>query len=116
MSGIYIGATLYEVMEDGATQPANEQGGGSVRRAFAGNSRSSIQWEKRNWRFTLYEMTTAQINTLKTATAGQQAINCGNAADLMGVVLSCRVIVGDARYIHRGTTWTRVVDVTIAEV
>lgn len=116
MNGVTIDGVLYEVVEDSAQVLAKETGGGTVRRAFAGNSRSSIKWEKRGWAFNLYEMTPAQLATLMANTSGGQQVSCGTGADLMGVTLSCRVEVGATRYIHRGTIWTMATEVTIREV
>lgn len=76
--------------------------GGTSDRAYAGNLRSAVPWEKDEWAVTTGLMTDAEIATLRTNTAlGAQVTVSGNA---IGGSITAEVEVGDDAYISVATT------------
>lgn len=109
IAGIVIG-----VDADGARERPRERGGEKVR-AFAGNLRSSIRWEKRGWDVTTWIMTQAEVTTLRAAVLLGTYVTC--AGDALGASILCDVEIQDAAYEIEGETgFWRVLNISITEV
>lgn len=76
--------------------------GGSLTRAYAGNLRSTVRWEKRSWQVTTLPYLTADATTLKAAIALGAIVAC--AGNAFGATVNCVVTVGDQteRALHAG--------------
>jgi hypothetical protein len=91
---------------------------GSASRAYAGNLRSTIRWEKRSWQVTTLPMLTADANTLKAAIALGAVVAC--AGNALGSTINCIVTVGDqteiAAHAGDGLNFMRVLTLNLRQV
>lgn len=69
---------------------------GSSFRAFAGNLRSTVRAEKREWQITTYPMSNTASATLKAAVDLAEQVTC--SGDMLGGSVTCEVEVGDSAY------------------
>jgi hypothetical protein len=123
MAFLTIGGTTYQVLDDGASENPLAHVIGHEDRAFAGNLRSTVRGEKREWGpFRLLDsggdfMTEAEYQTLRSATAAGVFLTCSGDA-LNGASVSCRVRITAAAYERQRppAAHRRIPTVTLAEV
>ena len=117
MSFLVIAGQTIEVMEGQAAEGRERIG--VQQRAFAGNLRTAIRVEKRNWGLTTALLLQADYETLVAATALGAHVACSGDA-LGGDTITCSVELGDAAYVSVGTTdgnnFMRSVPLTLREV
>lgn len=87
-----IGA-ITVLVADGTFKENPLEQNGSMSRAYAGNLRSTVRWEKRSWQVTTLPMLVASANTLKAAVALGTAVSC--AGNALGATISCIVTLGE---------------------
>lgn len=88
---------------------------GADTRAFSGRLNSTVQWEKRNWRFTSRHTTQAFYNSVRAAVAGGAQVVCsGDALDGENIV--CRVTIGERQFVSVRGGFRRVFTLTLREV
>ena len=69
---------------------------GTTVRAFAGNLRSAVRAEKREWQVGTHYLSNADSATLKAAVALRAQVTC--SGDMLGGSVTCEVEVGDGAY------------------
>jgi hypothetical protein len=82
------------VIAPGATKDIVRLGTSS--RAYAGNLRSSVRAEKREWEVLTSMLTQAEAVTLEAAVASAAQVSC--SGDLLGATITCEVTVGKQQY------------------
>src|SRR5579884_3291645 len=108
------GITIPVAVASGATKKAPETGGADSR-AFAGNLRTTVRYEKRNWQFTTTPLLDAAAAAIETACAGGAFVTVAGDA-VGGVNVTCRITVGDGGYTKVHGTFRRVLVLTAREV
>ncbi len=110
---IILDGTSYEVTEESASESEPEVTSGVRRRAFDGTPRSSEQGEKRVFNYALYEMTEAQLVTLKAKFAlGRVVAITGDfcpAGNYIGKVMN-------AGYVSRDLIFKRTPSIQVTQV
>jgi hypothetical protein len=96
MAFLTIAGVTVPVSISGAAEKQKETVG-SDSRAYAGNLRSTVRAEKRNWQFTTKTLSTVDDAALVAAVAGGVFVTC--AGDALGVSVTCRVTVTDGPYV-----------------
>lgn len=116
MSFVVVAALVVPVMEGQAVERVVRIG--SSNRAYAGNLRSTVRAEKREWQITTGLLTITEANTLKAAVALAAQVAC--SGDALGGSVTCEVEVGDGAYINTttvdGTGVLRSLVLTLREV
>lgn len=87
---------------------------GAESRAFAGNLRSTVQDEKRQWTFTTALYTQANLDTLRAAIAEDAQVAC--AGDALGAAFTCRVRMTQGPFIKVAGGFRRTATLQISEV
>lgn len=91
---------------------------GTSGRAYAGNLRSFIRAEKREWKVETGLLTNAEATALKAAVALGAQVTC--SGDALGGSVTCEVEIGQGGYISTaaadGTGVLRSLSLTIREV
>jgi hypothetical protein len=116
MSFLVIAGQTVPVMEGQATERIEARE--AEHRAFAGNLRTAVQWEKRQWQFTTGLLTQAEQAALRAAVALGAHVAC--SGDALGGAVTCRVSVGDSGFVSVATTdglgFMRAVQLVLREV
>jgi hypothetical protein len=114
MAFLTIAGTTIGVSVSSATQKESTRIG-SDSRAYSGAYRSTVRAEKRVWEVTTKHLSTSEEAALRTATAlGAQVTVNGDMVS--NVAVTCRVFVGEARYVAVKGGRKRVVTLRIEEV
>ena len=117
MPPLVIAGITIPVAEDGATEMAPEMGGSSSR-TYLGRLRSSVPWTKRGWNIRTTFMLTADVNTLRTATANAAQVTC--SGDIPGGSITCEVRLGEIPFMNGVSSdalgFFRIVNLTMREV
>jgi hypothetical protein len=92
MSFLTIAGTDILVADGSFKENALEQNG-SMSRAYAGNLRSTVRWEKRSWQLNTLPMLSAAAATLKSAVALGVVVACSGTA--IGSTMNCIVTIGE---------------------
>lgn len=94
MAFLVIAGTTIPCMEGSATERIVRIG--SSFRAYAGNLRSTVRAEKREWQVTTHFLSNTASAALKAAVALAAQVTC--SGDLLGGSVTCEVEVGDGSY------------------
>lgn len=112
---LQIGAETLAIDEDGATQEESIFIGESTR-AFAGNLRSVVRAEKRQWSFQTVYITQAQETAVRAIVANKAQVTCVVGLAGSTVTATCEVTITGSRYVRNGAVADRVLSLRLVEV